>query len=961
MASQEPGKSAGMYVLGAAQISLQLLGSLSSLIPIPYVGIAISVASKVIEVAQSVKDNAEGAQALSDRVYAITIVVLTPLRGKRQDQIPDDTRQNIERLTRDLLAIEKDIQRVKKRIDASRVMAALRDALGCSDISGLLASCTARLDWAMRDFAIQSHIQESIRMAQMSDKLDQVHDRVGEILVEMRELNIAPTVSLPSSVIPPKPELFYGRDFEVNDIARRMISTLLSRFAITGPGGIGKTALASAVLEHTDVVQHFGSRIHWARCDEATSPPLLTEVIARSFRLDQPSKDRLQDIKSFLHSSTQPRLLVLDNFETPWDIEGRQSDITDILCNIWTFSHLSILVTMRGTLPGVGRIKWTKPELPSLSVLPVKAARDLYIEIDPTAGNDTALEPLLSELDHMPLAVTLMAKVGSEGETPTELLKKWGLRGTDIIHEDGGDRRTSINLSIQVSLQSQLLKNNPDAIRLLSVLAVLPGGIRNDIIHSVVPDISDPTKARSILLRTSLVYSRAETNSFHVLSPIRTYIARYHPPTPGSWKNLYGFCYNYIAQSDPKDIRAFNDALSIENMNLEAVLSHALQHDPSEAVIDVSLRFTSYQLGKLAQSGPDLAIIAVEAAKRVGTAYQVAVCLWRLGNVYLCQRRLKDARTALEDARARSIQLGEGRYAAECISSLGFVAYVEGRYDNARSSFETGHHEFVILGDTSKPVDLPMESGQVALMEDRRNDVQQAYEDTCVKNRYIGQGIAFCLLGLGNVARKQGLYEESRKAYKQARSKAVKFGAQMESTYSLLWLGVVDFLQEQYVSAREALLEVQEEFIQCRDSNGVAECLKWLGNVDGREGRFEEARTNLERAHLEFVRMGQSPDIAECLQGLGYVETAEGRYKDARQHLEEALAMSRRLGIPKGVADCLTVFGDLSIKEGLILEARSELDEAHAAYEKMRVHDWWQSRCVGLLASLPMPSCNSVL
>ncbi|KAG8999209.1 hypothetical protein FRB94_006398 [Tulasnella sp. JGI-2019a] len=961
MTSKQLSTSPGTYILGATQISLQLLDSLSNLIPVPYVGAVIHAASQVIEIVQSVKDNFEGARTLSDHIYAIIVVVLTPLRGKRQEDIPDDTKQNTERLIRDLLSIEKDMQKVKKRADTSRVITAVKAALGRRDISTLLALCTARLDWAMKDFAVQSHIQESIRLAQMSRKLDQVHNRVenierdmGQILVRMRESNVTPAASLSSAVIPPKPELFYGREIEVEGFAQRIVSTLPSRFGITGPGGIGKTSLVSAILEHPSIVQHFESRIHWSRCDEATSPSLLVEVIARSFRLERPSEDRLQDIKSFLRSNTNPRLLVLDNFETPWDIESRKSDIIDILSNLSMFSHLSVLVTMRGTLPGIGRIKWTKPELPPLAVLPAKAARDLYVEIDQKADCDTALETLLSELGHMPLAVTLMAKVGSEGETPTELLEKWRLRGTDVIHEEGGDRRTGVNHSIQLSLQSHLMRKNPEALRLPSVLAMLPGGIRNDVIQVVVPAISDPTKARSVLLRTSLVYSSAQTNSFHVLSPIRTYIVHHHPPTPDLWRGLYVFCCEYIRQHSPEpgDSRAFLKALAIEDANLEAILLHALQHNPSEEIIESSLNFTWYQYLTHIRSGSHIASVAVTAAERVGTAYQHAACLRRLGNIYVRQVQLEDSRTLLEDARTRFIQLGEGWEAADCVQSLGYIARAQGRYGDAHSTYEIARQEFLALGYTRRSAGCLVSLGAIAVMEGRYNDARNAYKDAKEQYLSIGQGTTSCLQGLGHVVRLQGRYQESLEALELARAAAMVDGDQSSDSYSLLLLGITDVMHEQYGSARKSLLEVQEAFVLRRDSNGVAECLQWLGNVDRAEGRFEEARHNLEEAHRQFVTMGQLPDVAECLQGLGYSEAVEGRYKDGRQHLQEALAIFRRLGIPKGVADCLTGLGEISTKEGCLAEAKSDLEEARASYQKMDVQDWWQSRCISLLAGL---------
>lgn len=73
------------------------------------------------------------------------------------------------------------------------------------------------------------------------------------------------------SVFPSQPPVLYGRDAEVNEIAGRIISTKNSCYALTGAGGIGKTALAMAVWEHTDIVAKYGDRRFCFRCEQATS------------------------------------------------------------------------------------------------------------------------------------------------------------------------------------------------------------------------------------------------------------------------------------------------------------------------------------------------------------------------------------------------------------------------------------------------------------------------------------------------------------------------------------------------------------------------------------------------------------------------------------------------------------------------------------------------------------------
>ncbi|KAG8879152.1 hypothetical protein FRB97_001932 [Tulasnella sp. 331] len=967
MASKELTGSAGTCILSAAQMSIQILQSLSNFIPIPYVAIAVTLACQVIQIGQAVQANVEAIKLLNDRVYSVILVILTNLKGKKEQDIPTDLREGIGRLTKDLLAIEKDVKRVKARTDTKKLTNKAKAIIGYGDNAGMIANCTSRLDWAMWLFEVEGRIQDSLRMVEVLGAVREVHEGmrdmrrdVGTILSGFQNLDVMPKNSLPSAAIPPKPELFYGRLAEVEEIVRRIISTQSARFGLLGPGGIGKTSVASAVLHHPNIVEHFNSRIHWSRCDEVTSPPLLMEVIARSFHLDQVSTDRLQDIVSFLQSDTRPCMLLLDNFETPWDIEGRQSEITDILCALTAFPHLAILVTMRGTLPGVGRVKWSQPELLQMAVLPIPAAYDLYVEIDRKAAHDENLKKLLAELDHMPLAVTLMAKVGSEGESPTELLKRWNSHGTDVLHDPGGDRRTSVNLSIQLSLHTNQMKNNPDALRLLSVLAILPGGMRVDTIQDLVPNIPDPAKARNILLRASLVHSRAGTNSIHLLSPIRSYIRRHHPITPQLWQGLHQFCFTYVTQhslrrSGDAGFDEDLEALAVEEINLVTILSHALQNHPSEATITISLTFMVYQSRTFARSGPHIAIAAAAAAREVGTRSQEAACLQRLGEINTMHGRYQDARDALNKAYPMFQELNDTKRSVGCILVLGDIARLEARYEDARNAFEVAREGCLRLTGYSRLSDCLRGLGDLARLQGRYHDAQMAYEDgrrECKLLRDLA-GSADCLRGLGSVARMQGRYTDAESAYKKALKELKEQRSRRGSAYCLLWLGNTYLLQGLLGNARAELDQAYKEFEEIGDRNGAGECLKWLGNIDWNEGKIEEGRSKLQKALRQFSLLGQPDDVAECLQGLGEANVKEGRYGEGREALEEALGTLERLNMPKGVAGCLTSLGELLIKEARFFEARAVLDKAHAIYGELGVQDWWQSRCITLLAYIP--------
>lgn len=327
--------------------------------------------------------------------------------------------------------------------------------------------------------------------------------------------------------MPTSSPIFYGREGNVSEAVERLVASGSRRVSILGPGGIGKTSVALAVMEERRIIDAYGENRHWVPCAEASTPALLVELLARSLDVQGSGTDRFRDVMSMLRRSTQRRLILLDNFETPWDIEGEQTNVDSILSTLASVPHVAILITMRGTVSPSIQVSWTKTI--HLPVLSLEASRQTYLQIHPEAVADPMLDTLLNELGHMPLAVTLMARVGVDNEMPIALLRRWKEEQTDVMHL-GEDCGTSVNVSIGLSLKSHLLRLNPDALPLLSVLSLLPGGAKIDSLSTLAPTLPSLAAARLALVRASLAYPTSDGQLLQLLPPIRSYILRHHPP-----------------------------------------------------------------------------------------------------------------------------------------------------------------------------------------------------------------------------------------------------------------------------------------------------------------------------------------------------------------------------------------------------------------------------------------------
>ncbi|KAJ7120723.1 hypothetical protein C8R43DRAFT_824684, partial [Mycena crocata] len=127
--------------------------------------------------------------------------------------------------------------------------------------------------------------------------------------------------------LPPKPQIFHGRDEELKTMIA-LLSGELPRISILGPGGIGKTSLAISSLHHASVVAKFEHRLFIAS-ESASTDVELAKLIASQLQLP-PVRDVIQQVVRYflgVHSA----LLVLDNLETSWEPATTRRKVEEFL------------------------------------------------------------------------------------------------------------------------------------------------------------------------------------------------------------------------------------------------------------------------------------------------------------------------------------------------------------------------------------------------------------------------------------------------------------------------------------------------------------------------------------------------------------------------------------------------------------------------------------------------------
>ena len=392
----------------------------------------------------------------------------------------------------------------------------------------------------------------------------------------------------------------FGRDHEIETLVAAILEhdysdgvNALTRIAILGPGGIGKTSLALSVLHDARVQARYGDARVFISCEASSSPDQLVNELAVAFQITTEEITDLLLNAILRHLALNPCILVLDNFETSWDPPEYRSDVELILSEITAISQLVVIITLRGSQRPAG-VGWSNL-MPPLQPVDLDAASSIFRTISQKLDHHAV--NLIKAIDCMPLAVTLLANLAVvDGETTEALWMRWAEESTAMV-EGGQDRLSSLEASVRLSLSSPRINKDPDALSFLSVLACLPDGMPSWALQACergLPSVVLVKKAVSTLRQNSLIFE----DSYHrirVLSPIRLYVCAYHPPSLEARSFLQDVFMGLASQGTSYGDAGIRKCLSEETGNIEAMLIDALKSGrPLEKTVEAVLRFSCF-------------------------------------------------------------------------------------------------------------------------------------------------------------------------------------------------------------------------------------------------------------------------------------------------------------------------------------------------------------------------------
>ncbi|HEV2372537.1 MAG TPA: tetratricopeptide repeat protein [Streptosporangiaceae bacterium] len=750
----------------------------------------------------------------------------------------------------------------------------------------------------------------------------------------------AQPVSLPSSQevrysLPPDTAGFTGRDGELARIAAAMTSAagadgMAAVHTLSGMPGVGKTTLAVHVAH---LLQHRfpGRRLfidlhaHTPGHDPVRPEAALAGLLAATGVDPRYLPTDLAGLAGLWRDrmAGQRTLVVLDNAASSAQVIPLLPGNADCLVLVTSRRHL-------GDLPGTGVTV-------ALEALPEDQAQEMFVRLAPrAAGQSAAVAELALLAGHLPLAVSLLARVFARHPT-------WTL--ADLARETRASmltlaaERDSVAAAFEVSYRYLA----PGEQLFFRLLGLHPGTTIDAYAAASLGGLSLPeaTVHLDVLHREGLL-SETGYRRYRMHDLIRDY-ARQRAPADGdeALERLLDYFQHTVARAQatythltrpttaaatyttPSAVPGLDDPAQAldwaraERDNLLACLDHVTRTGQHGRVAALTAGM-SYLLRL---DGPWTETIArqtaaLDAARQVGSCLDEASALRHLGLARMHTGAYQQATEAAEAARCIYRDLGDLSGMASALNDLGKVQVLTGDLARAVESAQTALRVFCDIGYELGQANALMTLGIVRRWIGEYDGAAEALEKALEIHRGLGgqQGQANALNWLGIVRRQTGDYAAATQALEAALPLYREIGDRIGEANGLAELGVVWRDTGDYERAAQALETALSLISELGDRGGQAEGLNDVGSLHRARGDLGRA-VAYHRQALDLARAIDSPvDEAHALAGLGRCDSAAGRASDAHAHLSQALEIFQRVGTAEATEiaaelDALTTSG----------------------------------------------------
>ncbi|KAF5345763.1 hypothetical protein D9758_011914 [Tetrapyrgos nigripes] len=962
-----------------AKTALSLAASVGKAAGISHLEGAAEIAIKIIEIVETMKKNKEDCISIARDITDLLDVIKDIMERGRNVKQNEILMKNVQKLESDLGIIKTKLVKISNRKTKFHVTS---DAEIIKECKGKIKDYTDMFNtkanvniWQNTGELLQGqediigdtrelleghgHLkkgQEYIRgdIKEMMASIAKTHDQSNITYDDLER--VTPTVSL----------VFFGREELVAEGVDHLVNNSQAFLAVLGAGGIGKTSIALHINNAPQVKTKYRKASYFLPCEVLPDAKLLLQGLIQRLGIEVgQGESQHKKLEDYFRFNTQSILLILDNFETPWNNDPM--GIENLLGKLASFDLVSMVITMRGS-KGPASLHWKRLGSETIPPLSLESAKRVFMEISgkkELEEENDIVETILNELDCVPLAITLIAK-RAVAFPPKSLLRMWQKGKTKILKQGKAEGRlTSVNYSIELS--TNLLE--PHEAELLATICFLPDGVPDWVenLSEMLAGWEDSDQLINTLLENSLVYS--QTKTIKVLAPIREYIN-------GTGKNiqrgialLESFYVSWLKQlsgtMQEKQEQIQPHILNItkilkeqansvaKTLDVEAVYIltgftkfYPLTLDILNNILDkwpglnethkVEIRFKKlYMLKWLAMwQEAEMEAKGMEQSMQNDLKSHATV-MGELGDIYRLQDKYTEAAEMVIRAKDQFEQIGDQWGAAQSLQRLGEIYQMQSKYTEATEMLTKAQDQFEQIGDQLGAAQSLQDLGEIYRMQIKYTEAAEMVTKAKDQFEQIGDqlGAAQSLQSLGEIYRMQSKYTEAAEMLTTAKDQFEQIGDQLGVTKCLRSLGDIYQMQSKYTAAAEMLTTAKDQFEQIGDQQGAAQCIRSLGMIHDKQANYTQAVAVLLMAKAQFEKIGDPFEVAECMYYLGVSYRKQGLYEDGKFALADATLKFQSLGISYDAGWCLYEYGLIFMNEHQYSEARRKFEEARDAFD----------------------------
>ena len=636
---------------------------------------------------------------------------------------------------------------------------------------------------------------------------------------------------------------------------------------LTGPGGVGKTALAAEVARNEAATRDVWFVDLGGVHEDDAVPMALAMAVGTPM---QPGRDLVASLgELFAECAT---LIVVDTCEHV--LSGSASLISQLLS---TCSDVGVLATSRRPLGVRGERVWPVTPLalpsdaapaaeamnaPSMVLFAERAvaARPDFVLTETNAADVAAI---CTTLDGLPLAIELAA-AQTDAFSPSVIQERLSDRFALLV--DGGRDASRRQQTLRSTLEWSFNLLSPDERRLFVRLSVFTGPFGLDEVVTVAgPELADSLRLLAGLVRQSMVAVVGE-DLYRLLDTPREYGREIlaADPDAGAIHERHARLYVEVAERAADGIWSRNQRTFVERLrasipNLRAAIEWSLNSGQEELAARIvgALSWFFMLEGMFTEGLTYLARVEAASdrlsrASRARIAYGAGLLAAPLG-------RLVEAKESCERSVRLSREGGALRATADSLAALSVTEWALGDFAGAAAHQEEAIELYSAAGDPWRHADVLVLRARTAL--DQRDPVAR---------EWLEQAVA--------LATSVGDHHAAGMAAAQLSQLALDDGDPATAAR----------LAEDALVAHEALAEPE----------ATIAALHLLGQANRQMGDLEGARAHHERALRLAQTIGHVGALCESVEDFAALAADEGDVRTALRLLDVAERERRTRSVP---------------------------------------------------------------